>query len=86
MVLCKTMTHPRAEDIGPGVVLHDERCEREWLVLSHDTAKMWDREGIYPALYFDKKSRGIGVNAVLLGQEVIELHISTRGLLAEKPA
>lgn len=50
-------------------------------MLSDLVAKTWNREGVYPALYFDPDHRGEGVNAVLLGQEVITLHISTQGLI-----
>lgn len=80
MPVCRGVLAPTLDDIKPGVVLHNETCDREWLVLSSSVAKTWGREGVYPALYFDKDNRGAGVNAVLLGQEVITLHISTQGL------
>jgi hypothetical protein len=85
MATCRGVLTPTLDDIKPGIVLHDEKCEREWLVLSDIIAKTWNREGVYPALYFDKDHRGEGVNAVLLGQEVITLHISTQGLIMRVP-
>jgi len=85
MAKCSGVLQPTQEDIKPGLVLHNETCDREWLVLSDAIAKTWSREGVYPALYFDKDHRGEGVNAVLLGQEVITLHVSTQGLIMRKP-
>lgn len=65
----------------PGMVLHSEDCEREWLILSSESLKKYDRKGVYAALYFDKDNDGRGVDAVLLGQDIITLHISTVGLV-----
>lgn len=84
MAKCAKATVPLPDDIKPGLVLHSEACDREWLVLSGESAKTWGRAGIYPALYFDRDHRGEGVNAVLLGQDVISLHISTQGLIMRK--
>jgi hypothetical protein len=84
MAKCRGVLQPTADDIRAGLVLHNADCTREWLVLSNEPTQIWGRDGVYPSLFFDKDHLGEGVNAVLFGQDVITLHISTQGLLAKR--
>lgn len=84
MAKCKGVLSPTVDDMRAGLVLHNEDCSREWLVLSNESTPIWNRDGVYPALFFDRDHLGEGVNAVLFGQDVITLHISTQGLLAKR--